>query len=230
MIQKILIANRGEISSRVSRTCRTLGIRSVAVYSEGDAGLPFVGHADQAVCIGPAAVADSYLNAEAILRAAAATGADAVHPGYGFLAENADFAQAVLDAGLTWIGPSPEAMRQMGDKSNARHLAKKAGVPTVPGFSGRDPSDEVLLKKARGVGFPLMVKASAGGGGRGMRLVHREEDLPEAGDHLVLQPGSRVPAYRSQFQDDGKRAEGEEEESNQEEPRESAARSERARP
>ncbi|TNE86965.1 MAG: ATP-grasp domain-containing protein [Deltaproteobacteria bacterium] len=180
MISKILIANRGEISSRVAKTCRDLGIRSVAVYSDADAGLPFVGHADQAVRIGPAAVADSYLDAEAILDAAKRTGADAVHPGYGFLAENADFAQAVVDAGLTWIGPTPEAMRQMGDKSNARHLAKKAGVPTVPGFSGRDPSDEVLLKKAKGIGFPLMVKASAGGGGRGMRLVTREEDLPEA--------------------------------------------------
>jgi acetyl-CoA carboxylase biotin carboxylase subunit len=208
MISKILIANRGEISSRVSRTCRELGIRSVAVYSDADIDLPFVGHADQAVRIGPAPVASSYLDAEAILEAARKTGADAIHPGYGFLAENADFAQAVLDAGLVWIGPSPDAMRQMGDKSNARHLAKKAGVPTVPGFSGRNPTDDVLIKKAKGIGYPLMVKAAAGGGGRGMRLVTDEADLPEAlksarreaegafgDDHLLLEKAILRPRH-----------------------------------
>ncbi|MCO4748174.1 MAG: ATP-grasp domain-containing protein [Proteobacteria bacterium] len=179
-ISKVLIANRGEISTRIARTCRELGIRSVAVYSDADAGLPFVGHADQAVHIGASAVSASYLNVDAILGAASKTGADAVHPGYGFLAENADFAQAVIDAGLVWIGPSPEAMRSMGDKSSARHLARKAGVPTVPGFSARNPTDAVLIKKASGVGFPLMVKAAAGGGGRGMRLVRDPADLPEA--------------------------------------------------
>ena len=179
-IRKLLIANRGEIARRIQRTCRSLGVRTVAVFSEADAGLPFVAEADEAVCIGPAAASGSYLNVPAILAAAARTGADAVHPGYGFLAENAAFAQAVEDAGLVWVGPPGAVIAQMGDKAAARRLAVQHGVPVVPGYDGQDQADATLCVQAEQVGVPLLVKAAAGGGGRGMRRVDDLAQLPDA--------------------------------------------------
>ena len=137
-IEKLLIANRGEIASRIQRTCRSMGIETVAVYSDADAGAPFVRGADEAVRIGPAPSAESYLRADAILEAARVTGADAIHPGFGFLAENADFAQAVLDAELIFVGPSPDAIRSMGSKQRAKKIARDAGVPVIPGYDGED--------------------------------------------------------------------------------------------
>ena len=171
MFNAILIANRGEIALRVMRTARRMGHRVIAVYSDADAGAPHVRYADAAAHIGAARAADSYLNISAIVAAARATGAEAVHPGYGFLAENADFATAVIDAGLTWIGPPPSAMRAMGDKAEARRLMHGAGVPCVPGYDGADQSAAALAREAAAIGYPLMIKATAGGGGRGMRLV-----------------------------------------------------------
>jgi acetyl/propionyl-CoA carboxylase alpha subunit len=171
-VQRLLVANRGEIARRVFATCRRLGIATVAVYSDVDAGAPFVADADVAVRLGGATPAESYLRGDAIIEAARRAGADAIHPGYGFLAENAAFAQAVLDAGLVWVGPSPEAIAAMGSKTEARTRMEAAGVPVLPGAN--DPAD------ADAVGFPLLVKASAGGGGKGMRLVERAEDLEDA--------------------------------------------------
>ncbi len=180
MINTLLIANRGEIAIRVMRTARDMGIKTVAVYSEADANAPHVKAADQAVCIGPAPVAESYLVAENILKAAADTGADAIHPGYGFLSENAGFAEAVAAAGLTWVGPPAKAITVMGDKAGAKRAMIAAGVPCVPGYQGEDQSDKTLLAEASGVGFPIMVKAAAGGGGRGMRLVEDPSKLADA--------------------------------------------------
>ncbi|MDI1236487.1 MAG: acetyl/propionyl/methylcrotonyl-CoA carboxylase subunit alpha [Polaromonas sp.] len=177
---KILIANRGEIACRVIRTAKALGYRTVAVYSEADAQALHVAMADEAVCIGPAPVRESYLNVAALLAAARSTGADAVHPGYGFLSENDGFAQACLDAGLVFIGPDPQAILQMGNKAGAKRLMLAAGVPCVPGYQGTDQSDATLLGKAGEIGFPIMVKAAAGGGGRGMRLVEHPQDLAVA--------------------------------------------------
>ncbi len=177
---KILIANRGEIACRVIRTAKALGYRTVAVYSEADAQALHVNLADEAVCIGPAPVRESYLNIAALLAAARSTGADAVHPGYGFLSENDGFAQACLDAGLVFIGPDPQAILKMGNKAGAKRLMLAAGVPCVPGYQGMDQSDATLLAQAREIGFPIMVKAAAGGGGRGMRLVEHPQDLPVA--------------------------------------------------
>ncbi|ENO87362.1 acetyl-CoA carboxylase biotin carboxylase subunit [Thauera linaloolentis] len=171
---KILIANRGEIALRVMRTARALGYRSVAVYSSADRHARHVRDADQAVCIGEALPAQSYLNIPAIIDAARRSGADAVHPGYGFLAENADFAQACRDAGLVFIGPSPAAIVAMGNKAGAKRLMLAAGVPCIPGYQGDDQRDDTLAAAAREIGFPLMIKATAGGGGRGMRLVQGE--------------------------------------------------------
>lgn len=178
--ETILIANRGEIAIRVMRAARALGYRTVAVYSDADASAPHVAHADTAVAIGEAAPSASYLNIDRLIEAAKASGAQAVHPGYGFLSENARFAQTCADNGLVFIGPSPEAIRWMGDKAGARRRMAEAGVPCVPGYDGEDQSEATLLKEARRIGMPLMVKAAAGGGGRGMRLVARLEDVPQA--------------------------------------------------
>ena len=177
---KILIANRGEIACRVMRTARTLGYRTVAVYSDADAQAPHVAQADEAVRIGGPAPADSYLNVPALLAAARATGADAVHPGYGFLSENAGFAQACVDAGLVFIGPPASAITAMGDKALAKQRMLKAGVPCAPGYLGDKQDDATLVAEGGKLGFPLLVKAKAGGGGRGMRLVHQAADLPQA--------------------------------------------------
>lgn len=179
-IKTLLIANRGEIACRVIRTARRLGIRTVAVHSEADTGAPHVAMADQAVLIGPAAVGESYLVADKIIDAARRTGADAVHPGYGFLSENAGFAQACADAGITFVGPPIAAIDLMGDKARSKLRMIDAGVPTVPGYQDEDQSDAKLLEEAERVGFPLMVKASAGGGGRGMRLVEDPKKLERA--------------------------------------------------
>jgi geranyl-CoA carboxylase alpha subunit len=177
---KILIANRGEIALRVMRTARRLGYGVVAVYSDADRDALHVREADQAVRIGEALPAQSYLRIDAIVAAAKASGAGAVHPGYGFLAENEDFASACRDAGLVFIGPSPEAIRAMGNKAGAKDIMQKAGVPVVPGYQGADQSDAVMLAEAKKIGFPVMIKAVAGGGGRGMRLVADAVAFPDA--------------------------------------------------
>ena len=174
---KVLIANRGEIALRVMRSARAMGYRTVAVYSTADAQSRHALEADQAVCIGEPAPRESYLNIPAIIAAARLSGADAVHPGYGFLAENEDFAAACREAGLVFIGPSPEAIRAMGDKAGAKALMIAAGVPCIPGWQGADQSDECLVREATALGWPLMIKATSGGGGRGMRLVERAEDF-----------------------------------------------------
>lgn len=180
MIKTILIANRGEIACRVIRTARKLGYRTVAVFSEADAQAPHVSLADEAVCIGPAAAAQSYLNVEALLAACRKTGANALHPGYGFLSENADFAQACADAGVTFIGPGPHAIRVMGDKAGAKRAMIEAGVPCAPGYLGDKQDDATLIEQAERMGYPLLVKAVSGGGGRGMRLVHEKAELAQA--------------------------------------------------
>ncbi|RMF12385.1 MAG: ATP-grasp domain-containing protein, partial [Candidatus Dadabacteria bacterium] len=179
-IHRVLVANRGEIAVRVMRTARRLGLKTVAVYSEADADMPHVSAADLAVCIGPPQVAASYLNVEAILDAAKRTGADAIHPGYGFLSENADFAEVCAQHGITFVGPPVEAIRLMGNKRAAKVRMIEAGVPCVPGYEGEDQADETLIAEAQRIGFPLMVKAAAGGGGRGMRIVHEADALPAA--------------------------------------------------
>jgi acetyl/propionyl-CoA carboxylase alpha subunit len=183
--RRILIANRGEIAVRILRTCHALGIEVVAVFSDADASALHVQLADAAVRLGPAPAAESYLRAEAIVEAARSTGAEAIHPGYGFLSERASFARAVVDAGIAFIGPRPEAIDALGDKLAARRGAQAVGVPVVPGTFEPTPVDrpdevESILAVARDIGFPLLVKASAGGGGRGMRRVVRPEDLPAA--------------------------------------------------
>jgi acetyl-CoA carboxylase biotin carboxylase subunit len=176
----VLVANRGEIARRVIATTRRLGIRSVAVYSEADAGLPFVREADEAVLIGPPPPAQSYLDAGAILAAARQTAAAAVHPGYGFLSENATFAQQVQAAGLTWVGPTPEAIEQMGDKINARNLMHRAGVPVALGSTEPVTDAAAALAEAERIGYPVMVKAAAGGGGIGMSAATGPEELQTA--------------------------------------------------
>ena len=179
MFKKVLVANRGEIALRVIRACKEMGLQSVAVHSTADADALHVKFADQAVCIGPAPSRQSYLNVPMIISAAEITGADAVHPGYGFLSENADFAEVCRKCGLTWIGPPPDAMRLMGDKIRAREAMGKAGVPMLPGSAGIH--DEIaLLETAERIGFPVILKASAGGGGRGMKIVYEKEKLLDA--------------------------------------------------
>jgi 3-methylcrotonyl-CoA carboxylase alpha subunit len=197
-MKQILIANRGEIALRVIRTARSMGIATIAVYSEADSQAAHVAAADQAVLIGPAAARESYLDKAKIVAVARATGADAIHPGYGFLSENADFAQACIDAGLIFVGPPPAAIRAMGSKSAAKSLMEKAGVPLVPGYFGTDQSDDRLIFESRRVGFPLLIKASAGGGGKGMKIAEtssifadalasaQREALSAFGDQTVL--------------------------------------------
>jgi acetyl/propionyl-CoA carboxylase alpha subunit len=178
MIRKILIANRGEIACRIIRTCREMGIFTVAVYSDADARALHVELADEAVHLGSSPAKESYLHIEKLIEAAKRSGADAVHPGYGFLAENAAFAQACIDAGLVFIGPSPQAIAAMGSKRGAKLMLQD--IPTVPGYMGEDQSDKTLIAEANTVGYPIMVKASAGGGGKGMRQVNTPDDLPAA--------------------------------------------------
>ena len=181
MFEKILIANRGEIALRVQRACRELGIKTVAVHSVADAEAKYVRLADESVCIGPAASADSYLNIPAIISAAEVTDAEAIHPGYGFLSENADFAERVEKSGFVFIGPRPDTIRLMGDKVSAKNTMIKAGVPVVPGSEGALPEEpQEIVKIARKVGYPVIIKASGGGGGRGMRVVHTEAALVNA--------------------------------------------------
>ncbi len=179
-LRKILVANRGEIARRVLRTLHEMGLASVAVYSDADADAPHVGEADEAVRIGPAPSLESYLAIERILDAARAVGADAVHPGYGFLSENAEFAERCARAGLTFIGPPAEVIRRMGSKIEAKRALAAASVPVIPGISGEGLNDAQIAKEARRLEFPLLVKASAGGGGRGIRIVHEQAGLPEA--------------------------------------------------
>ena len=180
MFQKVLIANRGEIAVRIIRACRELGIRTVAVFSEADRSALHAQIADEAICIGPARTADSYLNIKAILAACELTGAEAIHPGFGFLSENASFARTCQKCGVTFIGPTPEAMEMMGDKATAKTTMKNAGVPVVPGSDGLIKTLAQAKIIAEEVGYPVMVKASAGGGGRGIRKVDRPEDLEAA--------------------------------------------------
>ena len=180
LFNKILIANRGEIAVRVIKTARKLGYQTVAVYSEADAGALHVREADEAICIGGAPVGESYLNSEKIIQAITLSGADAVHPGYGFLSENTDFARCCEENGVTFIGPGPEAINLMGNKRAAKIRMIEAQVPCIPGYQGEDQTDEVLIAEAKKIGFPVMVKAAAGGGGRGMRLVHEGDDLGQA--------------------------------------------------
>ncbi len=177
---KCLIANRGEIAVRIIRACRELGIQSVAVYSEVDANARHVQLADEAYLLGAASPAESYLNADKLIAAALAAGCDCVHPGYGFLSENADFAAAVSAAGLTWVGPSADAMRAMGSKTAARALMQQAGVPVVPGFQREDANDAAFVEAAAQIGYPVLVKAAGGGGGKGMRVVQQADALLEA--------------------------------------------------
>ncbi|MEX0365118.1 MAG: acetyl-CoA carboxylase biotin carboxylase subunit [Ruegeria sp.] len=180
MFDTILVANRGEIAARIIRSAREMGLRTVAVYTTADAKAPHVALADEAVWIGEGPVGDSYLDAEKILGAARKSGVGAIHPGYGFVSENADFARAVEAAGLVFIGPEPEAIRAMGNKAEAKRLMQAAGVPCVPGYEGADQSDAAMTRAVAEIGYPLMVKAAAGGGGRGMRLVHKADALPQA--------------------------------------------------
>ncbi len=196
----LLIANRGEIACRIAETAREEGLHVIAIYSDADETALHVQMADEAVRVGASPVADSYLNADAILEAAKITGAEAVHPGYGFLAENAEFADAVMKAGLIWVGPPPDAIRAMGDKAAAKRLMSKTDVPLVPGYEGKAQTDKALQKAAAAIGFPLMIKASAGGGGRGMRRVFSDTAFMEAlttarsearnafgSDHVILE-------------------------------------------
>ena len=190
MFKKILIANRGEIALRVIRTCREMGIKSVAVYSTADADSLHVRFADEAVCIGPPPSKDSYLKIPNIIAAAEITNADAIHPGYGFLSENAKFSKICAEHGIKFIGASPEMIEKMGDKASAKATMKAAGVPTVPGSDGLIESLEHAKKIAAEIGYPVMLKATAGGGGRGMRDVWKEEDLEKALNSAMQEAGA----------------------------------------
>ncbi len=177
MFSRILIANRGEIALRIIRACHELGVEAVVVYSQADRDNEYVKQADEAVCIGPAGAAESYLNIPRIISAAEITDVEAIHPGYGFLAENAHFAEICRDCGITFIGPTPESMRLLGDKIQARQLARKARVPVVPGSDGAVENEQQALKIANEIGYPVIIKATAGGGGRGMRVAHNDISL-----------------------------------------------------
>jgi len=212
IIRKVLIANRGEVACRIMRACRSMGIATVGVFSTVDAQARHVREADEAIYIGDNPATASYLNIPALIQAARLSGADAVHPGYGFLAENADFATACLEAGLIFIGPTPEAIRRMGSKREAKILMQAADVPTVPGYQGEDQSDATLMAAAQKIGYPLMVKAAAGGGGKGMRVVAEAEALPDAlaaarreslgafGDDTLILERVIAPARHVEFQ------------------------------
>lgn len=180
MLKKILVANRGEIAARVFRTAKRMGLATVAVYSDADARSPHVLMADEAIRLGPAPAAESYLRADLILAAAKATGADCIHPGYGFLSERESFARACAEAGIAFVGPPPNAIAAMGDKIESKKLARAAGVNVVPGFLGEIADTDEAVKIACDIGFPVMMKASAGGGGKGMRLAYSEQDVREA--------------------------------------------------
>ncbi len=179
-MRRVLIANRGEISVRIARGCRERGLETVAIYSDADAGAPHVAAADRAMRVGPARASDSYLNIDAILRAARESGADAIHPGYGFLSENAGFAESCEQAGITFIGPPASVIRRMGSKTAAREAATAAGVPVVPGAIPRDQTPAAIADAVRAVGFPALIKASAGGGGKGMRIVRNQDEVADA--------------------------------------------------
>ena len=178
MFRKVLIANRGEIAVRIIRACREMNIRTAAVYSEADADAMHVRLADEAVCIGPAAPAESYLNMKQIIGAALALKAEAIHPGFGFLSENAEFARMCQECGIAFIGPSPELIEKMGNKSEAKQTMKEAGIPVVPGTDFPVSGGEEALEEANKIGFPVMIKASAGGGGKGMRLAYTQQEFP----------------------------------------------------
>jgi len=191
MFEKILIANRGEIALRIQRACRELGIKTVVVHSEADTEAKYVKLADESVCIGPPPSRDSYLNIPAIISAAEVTDAEAIHPGYGFLSENADFAERVEKSGFVFIGPRPDSIRLMGDKVSAKDAMKKAGVPVVPGSEGALPEDpKEIVRIARAIGYPVIIKAAGGGGGRGMRVVHTEAALLNAVTMTRTEAGS----------------------------------------
>lgn len=195
MFEKILIANRGEIALRIQRACREMGIKTVVVYSEADADAKYVKLADESICIGPAPSAQSYLNVPSIIAAAEVTDAQAIHPGYGFLSENADFSEKVEKSGFVFIGPRAETIRLMGDKVSAKAAMKKAGVPVVPGVDGALPDDpREITKIARSIGYPVIIKASGGGGGRGMRVVHTEGALINA---VTLTKGEALAAFNN---------------------------------
>jgi acetyl-CoA carboxylase, biotin carboxylase subunit len=195
MFEKILIANRGEIALRIQRACREMGIKSVAVHSEADADAKYVKLADESVCIGPASSLNSYLHIPSIISAAEVTDAQAIHPGYGFLSENADFAERVEKSGFVFIGPRPETIRLMGDKVSAKNAMKKAGIPCVPGVDGALPDNPTEITKiARSIGYPVIIKAAGGGGGRGMRVVHTEAALLNA---VVMTRGEAQAAFNN---------------------------------
>ncbi len=195
MFEKILIANRGEIALRIQRACREMGIKSVAVHSEADADAKYVKLADESVCIGPASSLNSYLHIPSIISAAEVTDAQAIHPGYGFLSENADFAERVEKSGFVFIGPRPETIRLMGNKVSAKNAMKKAGIPCVPGMDGALPDNPAEITKiARSIGYPVIIKAAGGGGGRGMRVVHTEAALLNA---VVMTRGEAQAAFNN---------------------------------
>ena len=184
-LKKVLVANRGEIAVRILRTAKEMGLQTVAVFSEADRGFPHVQLADEAVCIGPAASKDSYLRGDKIIEVAKQLGVDAIHPGYGFLSENADFSEAVTQAGITFIGPTAESIRLMGDKISAKQTVKVRQVPLVPGVDEAISDREVAKRVATEVGFPILIKASAGGGGKGMRVVQHVDEFDEQMDRAV---------------------------------------------
>ncbi len=191
MFSKILIANRGEIALRIQRACREMGVKAVVVYSEADRDAKYVKLADEAVCIGPAPSGQSYLHMPAIISAAEVTDSEAIHPGYGFLSENANFAERVESSGFAFIGPTPESIRIMGDKVSAKRAMIEAGVPTVPGSEGELPDDpKEIIRIGREVGYPVIIKAAGGGGGRGMRVVHTEAALLTAVETTKAEAGA----------------------------------------